>query len=83
MKKLLFACLFCAAMFLAVSLSTVNAAPGDKVTVCHIPPGNPGNAHAIEVGESSVAAHLDHGDTLGPCVAEPPDCDLDPDNPLC
>jgi hypothetical protein len=40
---------------------------GGKVTLCHIPPGNPGNAHTITVGASAVPAHLAHGDTLGPC----------------
>ena len=39
----------------------------EKVTLCHIPPGNPGNAKTITVGASAVAAHLAHGDTLGPC----------------
>jgi len=39
-----------------------------KVTICHIPPGNPGNAHTITVGESAVIEHLSqHGDTIGPC----------------
>ena len=38
-----------------------------KVTLCHIPPGNPDNAHTITVGASAVPAHLGHGDTLGPC----------------
>jgi hypothetical protein len=38
-----------------------------KVTLCHVPPGNPGNAHTITVGAPAVAAHLAHGDTLGPC----------------
>ena len=38
-----------------------------KVTICHIPPGNPENAHTIKVGESAVDAHLAHGDTLGEC----------------
>jgi hypothetical protein len=39
-----------------------------KVTICHIPPGNPGNRHEITVGESAVAAHIrDHGDMVGPC----------------
>ena len=42
-----------------------------KVTICHIPPGNPGNAHAITVGEPAVPAHLAHGDTLGGCPASP------------
>jgi hypothetical protein len=40
---------------------------GAKVTLCHIPPGNPDNAHTITVGASAVPAHLGHGDTLGPC----------------
>ena len=38
-----------------------------KVTLCHIPPGNPDNAHTITVGASAVPAHLAHGDTLGEC----------------
>src|SRR5882724_10163480 len=45
-----------------------------KTTVCHIPPGNPGNAHTICVGNAAVPAHLDHGDFLGTCV-----CDTAPD----
>lgn len=38
-----------------------------KVTLCHIPPGNPDAAHTINVGANAVPAHLAHGDTLGPC----------------
>jgi hypothetical protein len=38
-----------------------------KVTICHIPPGNPDNPHTITVGESAVDAHLAHGDYEGPC----------------
>ena len=39
-----------------------------KVTICHIPPGNPQNAHEITIGEPAVAAHIrDHGDSVGPC----------------
>ena len=45
----------------------VEPANEDKVMLCHIPPGNPGNAKTITVGASAVAAHLAHGDTLGPC----------------
>jgi len=51
--------------------------PGDtrKTTVCHIPPGNPANAHTICVGNPAVHAHVqNHGDTLGECLSEPP-CD--------
>jgi hypothetical protein len=39
----------------------------DKVKICHIPPGNPDNAHTIRVSENAVDAHLEHGDTLGKC----------------
>ena len=38
-----------------------------KVTICHIPPGNPGNAKTITISESALAAHLAHGDYLGAC----------------
>ncbi len=38
-----------------------------KVTICHIPPGNPGNAHTIVVGAAAVDAHLAHGDFIGTC----------------
>lgn len=41
-----------------------------KVVICHIPPGNPANAHTIEVGASAVSAHLAHGDVLGACPGE-------------
>jgi hypothetical protein len=44
-----------------------------KVLICHIPPGNPGNAHDICVGKSAVEPHQQrHGDTLGTCAPQPP-----------
>ncbi len=41
----------------------------NKVWVCHVPPGNPGNAHSICVSPNAIAAHvpLHGGDYLGPC----------------
>jgi|GEM_PF-2332785 len=45
-------------------------AAGAKVDVCHIPPGNPANAHTITISENAVSAHLDHGDRLGACDSE-------------
>ena len=39
----------------------------NKVLVCHIPPGNLGNAHTICVSYNAVPAHLAHGDYLGNC----------------
>ena len=39
-----------------------------KVTICHIPPGNPDERHTITVGAPSVAAHVrEHGDYIGAC----------------
>jgi hypothetical protein len=42
---------------------------GDKVTVCHMPPGNPENVQEIEVSENAVDAHLEHGDKVGHCTS--------------
>ena len=39
----------------------------DKVTICHIPPGNRAAAHNITISSSALKAHLGHGDVLGPC----------------
>ncbi|HEX6279324.1 MAG TPA: hypothetical protein VFZ49_04845, partial [Pyrinomonadaceae bacterium] len=41
----------------------------DKVNICHAPPGNPANAHSINVSfRSSMRLHLRHGDTIGVCA---------------
>jgi hypothetical protein len=45
--------------------------PGTKVTICHVPPGNPENAHEITVSINALPAHLAHGDTIGPCEVPP------------
>ncbi|MGH2536779.1 MAG: FecR domain-containing protein [Candidatus Promineifilaceae bacterium] len=45
----------------------------DKALLCHIPPGNPANAHTISVGEAAVSAHLAHGDIAGACDLDPLD----------
>lgn len=54
-----------------------------KVLICHIPPGNPDNAHTICVGAPAVRAHEErHGDPVGACDAdEEPDAGapVDPD----
>ncbi|MCX6799869.1 MAG: calcium-binding protein [Candidatus Falkowbacteria bacterium] len=38
-----------------------------KINICHIPPGNPANAHNICVDAHAYRAHMAHGDTLGGC----------------
>jgi ABC-type sugar transport system substrate-binding protein len=37
-----------------------------KVTICHVA-GKSGQRVTITVAASAVPAHLDHGDTVGPC----------------
>lgn len=46
---------------------------GHKVTICHIPPGNPEAAHTIKIGRSALEAHLAHGDVIGECPGAPSD----------
>ena len=52
-----------------------------KVLICHIPPGNPGNAHDICVSEHAVEPHQSqHGDGIGACdggTPPPPPPDVD------
>ncbi len=39
-----------------------------KVTICHIPEGNPENRHTITIAAPAVAAHVrNHGDYIGAC----------------
>jgi len=53
---------------LVVLKPTATHADSTKVTICHIPPGNPENAHTITVGMAAVPAHLAlHGDSIGEC----------------
>ena len=58
-----------------------SVAMAQKVNICHVPPGNPSNAHTISVSQSAVPAHLAHGDTLGACECRV-DADCTNDN-LC
>jgi hypothetical protein len=53
-------------------VSAAQGAGRTKVVVCHIPPGNPANAHTITIGAPAVPAHLAHGDVLGLCPTPPP-----------
>jgi hypothetical protein len=60
----------------------------EKITICHRPPGNPGNAQTIEIPLSAWPAHQAHGDVLGPCpeIEEPSNekitiCHRPPGNP--
>ena len=41
----------------------------NKVLLCHVPPGNPGNAHTLCISPNAVAMHLENheDDHCGPC----------------
>jgi hypothetical protein len=76
--KVLFAALLLAtaALMFSPALSLGDPPHHQKVTICHVPPGNPSNAHTIKVDASAVPAHLAHGDSLGECPEppQPPEC---------
>jgi len=44
----------------------------DKVTLCHVPLGNPDNEQTIRVGAAAVDSHIGHhaGDHLGACAGD-------------
>ena len=76
MKNLLFTLLLIAALFVAVSVSPVQAGQ-EKELVCHVPPGNPDNVQLIIVAPPAALAHFaehpddyegspDHGCELPP-----------------
>lgn len=78
MKRLLFLLLLLVATIITVSVRPVSAIvnPGGKVDICHVPPGNPENAHLISIGQAAVRAHLAHGDFFpekGDCSRQPTD----------
>ena len=44
----------------------------EKVSICHVPPGNPANEHMISISDRALDAHLAHGDYEGACRKERP-----------
>jgi len=38
-----------------------------KITICHIPPGNPNNKKTLTISSSALQAHINHGDVMGSC----------------
>ena len=64
----LYACCLCMAVTgLASADGPCEEGPNGKVTICHIPPGNPDNARTIRIGCAALDHHLAHGDICGPC----------------
>jgi hypothetical protein len=56
--------------FVFTSNTKDNKQSREKITICHIPPGNPENAHSIEIDIHAWPAHEAHGDVIGDCDAE-------------
>lgn len=53
-----------------------------KVTVCHLPPGNPGNAQEICIGVSALPAHvIDFKPANDPCMGHHSGCHIGPCDP--
>lgn len=74
-KPLLFPLAAAAALMLWPQ-TTVGSQPGFeddnfKVTICHVPPGNPENAHEITVSVFALPAHWAHGDWGCTCEEDP------------
>ncbi len=43
----------------------------NKVLICHVPPGNPENAHTISISVNALHTHLTHHDDYdGPCLED-------------
>lgn len=55
--KIAFAAIVCSFIFFSFI-------PQKEISVCHVPPGNPGNCHEITISVNALDAHLDHGDLV-------------------
>ena len=42
----------------SVMMLSIDTASAKKVSICHVPPGNPDNFHTIRISEEAVEAHL-------------------------
>jgi hypothetical protein len=59
---------FVGGVALLATMQPAAQAQNEKVTICHIPPGNPENAHTITISINALQTHLDqHGDFVGDC----------------
>jgi hypothetical protein len=61
----------------AINVVCGQSGQNPRIQICHIPPGNPGNASTMCLPLPSIANHLAHGDYLGACNIGPnPPCDF-------
>ncbi len=55
------------AFVIGTIVASTDVFAASKVTICHIPPGNPDNPQTINVKDKALPAHLAHSDTEGAC----------------
>lgn len=65
------------AVIMLLTFAVPVAIANEKVTICHVPAGNPENAHTITISENALKAHLGEnevglhgGDYFGECVVD-------------
>jgi hypothetical protein len=56
-----------AILFTLVSAEAFAQGGPRRVTICHLPPGNPANGQTLTLPEPAIQAHLAHGDVIGAC----------------
>ena len=67
---------------LVLAAGVAHGGTDPKVTICHVPPGNPSNVRLITVGARAVPAHVaNHGDAV--CAAGDTDCCADRSGEVC
>ncbi|MBK8027297.1 MAG: hypothetical protein IPK19_39370 [Chloroflexi bacterium] len=55
----------------------------DGVVICHVPTGNPDNAHSLIIDPAAAEMHIaNHGDTMGPCEGDQTACDTFTPSPI-
>lgn len=64
MKKVLLLSVFAVAF---LTMGSSEKVANHKITICHVPPGNPANTHSITISINALNAHLAHGDAIGEC----------------
>ena len=69
MKKSIF---ILSILSIVVFTSLATKPEGEKIIICHVPPGNPENAHSIEISVAALQTHLNHGDSIGDCQTDTP-----------
>ena len=65
MKKLISACIVLLVV-IGFSFKPAGVTP-EKITICHLPPGNPGNCQEITISVSAFETHMDHHDDALVC----------------